>query len=239
MIKNKIYLNILLIIILILITFITLDIKNIFSKKKSSKPEDLMFLEFIIHKYFSDNKFKSPKFYFSPYEVGIHTLLPGFRLYNFRSDSDFLIKNKNNLIEYKENKFENYLYIDILKNSNVHGIFFSVEDLSKDFIFSVNGSFFKIELKNLIECKELLKKKNIFTNNAEKSKNDIQQLNNCYYYEFNYNNKRVSVKFNLKNKLTSQNIKNIYLYGNDLEINPYQILEVSEDNYNFFFAKRL
>jgi len=159
MIKNKIYLNILLIIILILTTFITLDIKNIFSKKKSSKPEDLMFLEFIIHKYFTDNIFKSPKFYFSPYEVGIHTLLPGFRLYNFRSDSDFLIKNKNNLIEYKESKFENYLYIDILKNSNVHGIFFSVENLSKDFIFSVNGNFFKIELKNLIECEELLKKK--------------------------------------------------------------------------------
>ena len=159
MIKNKIYLNIFLIIILIIITSNNLDIKNIFSKKKFNQPEDLMFLEFIIHKYYADSKFKSPKFYFSPYEVGIHTLLPGFRLYNFRSDSEFLIKNKNNLIDHKEDKFENYLYIDILKKSNIHGIFFSVEDFSKNFIFSVNGNFFKIEQKNLVECNEFLKKK--------------------------------------------------------------------------------
>lgn len=106
-----------------------------------------MFLEFIIHKYYADGKFKSPKFYFSPYEVSIHTLLPGHRLYNFRSDSEFLIKNKNNLIDHKEDKFENYLYIDILKKSNIHGIFFSVEDFSKNFIFLVNGNFFKIKQK--------------------------------------------------------------------------------------------
>ena len=236
--KNKLF-EIFLLIILFLTAVFSFKGTNFFFNKSPQAPDDLLFTQFVIDKYYSSNNFESPKFYFSPYELGIHTLLSGFRLYNFRSDSDFLIKNKNNLIEYKENKFENNLYIDILKNSNVHGIFFSVEDLSKDFIFSVNGNFFKIELKNLIECQELLKKKNIFINNIEKSKNDIQQLNNCYYYEFNYNNKRVSVKFNLKNTLTSQNIKNIYLYGNDLEINPYQILEVSEDNYNFFFAKRL
>ena len=239
MIKKNIYLNIFLIIILIIITSKNLDIKNIFSKKKFNQPEDLIFLEFIIHKYYADNKFKSPKFYFSPYEVGIHTLLPGFRLYDFRSDSEFLIKNKNNLIDHKEDKFENYLYIDILKKSNIHGIFFSVEDFSKNFIFSVNDNLFTIEQKNLVECNEFLKKKNIFINNIEKSKNNIQELKNCYYYEFNQRNKRVSVKFDLKNKLISQNIKNIYLYGNDLEIDSYQILEESEENYNFFFAKTL
>lgn len=239
MIKKNIYLNIFLIIILIIITSKNLDIKNIFSKKKFNQPEDLIFLEFIIHKYYADNKFKSPKFYFSPYEVGIHTLLPGFRLYDFRSDSEFLIKNKNNLIDHKEDKFENYLYIDILKKSNIHGIFFSVEDFSKNFIFSVNDNLFTIEQKNLVECNEFLKKKNIFINNIEKSKNNIQELKNCYYYEFNQRNKRVSVKFDLKNKLISQNIKNIYLYGNDLEIDSYQILEESEKNYNFFFAKTL
>jgi len=238
-IKKNIYLNIFLIIILIIITSKNLDIKNIFSKKKFNQPEDLIFLEFIIHKYYADNKFKSPKFYFSPYEVGIHTLLPGFRLYDFRSDSEFLIKNKNNLIDHKEDKFENYLYIDILKKSNIHGIFFSVEDFSKNFIFSVNDNLFTIEQKNLVECNEFLKKKNIFINNIEKSKNNIQELKNCYYYEFNQRNKRVSVKFDLKNKLISQNIKNIYLYGNDLEIDSYQILEESEENYNFFFAKTL
>ena len=239
MLKIKNNLSAIFIIILIIVTFNNLDLKNIFSKRKVNKNEDLKFLEFIIDKYYANNLFNSPKFYFNPHELGLHTLLPGFRLYNFRLDGELLIKNKNNLIQYNQINFVNYNDFYLTKEYNIHGIFFSIKDLSKESFISINDVLYNIEFKNLLECKKILNQKNIFINNIEKSKNDINQLNNCYYFEFKHNTEKISIKFKLNNKLILENITNIFLYGNDVEVASYKILEVSEDNYNFFFAKIL
>ena len=93
-IKNTLSLKNLFICLLIIIIYFNYKgiLQNLFFLSKNNNftniitkyPEDLEFFNKVINKYFKQDDFSSPTFYFSPHELGIHILGEGYRLNNYR-----------------------------------------------------------------------------------------------------------------------------------------------------------
>ena len=83
----------------------------------------------------------------------------------------------------------------------------------------------------------MLEKKNFFANEKKYSKKIISHFKNCKYYKFyNNNNLRQSIRFQKNEQISFDNVKKIELYGNNLDINPYVILDFDLNNYNYFYS---
>jgi hypothetical protein len=201
-------------------------------------PEDLVFFNKVINEYFEKDNLSSPTFYFSPYELGIHILGDGYRLNDFRVKNKYLIKNKNSLISVK-NK---HIYKDNLKitapdTSNIHGIFIDINDTAKKIYYHRNNESFLIENSRLVSCDDMLEKQNFFANKKKYSKKIISHFKNCKYYQFyNKNNLPKSIKLLKNEKILFDNVNKIEIYGNDIDINPYVILDFDLNNYNYFYS---
>ncbi len=201
-------------------------------------PEDLVFFNKVINEYFEKDSLSSPTFYFSPYELGIHILGDGYRLSDFRVKNKYLIKNKNSLISIKNRHIhQDNLKITTSDNSNIHGIFIDISDTEKKVYYHRNNKSFLIENNRLVSCDDMLKKQNFFANKKKDSKKIISHFENCKYYQFyNKNNLRKSIKLLKNEQILFDNVKKIELYGNNLDINPYVILDFDSNNYNYFYS---
>lgn len=201
-------------------------------------PEDLFFFNKVINKYFEKDSLSSPTFYFSPHELGIHILGDGYRLIDFRVENKYLIKNKNSLISVTNRHLsQDNLKITISENLNIHGIFVDIDDIAKKIYYHRNNESFLIKNNRLFPCEEMLEKKNFFANEKKYSKKIISHFKNCKYYKFyNNNNLHQSIRFQKNEQISFDNVKKIELYGNNLDINPYVILDFDLNNYNYFYS---
>lgn len=201
-------------------------------------PEDLFFFNKVINKYFKKDNFSSPTFYFSPYELGIHILGNGYRLDSFRVKNKYLIKNKNKLISVKNRLIhKDNLKIITSSNSNIHGIFIDINDTAKKIYYYKNNESFLIKNNKLISCDDMLEKQNFFASNKKYSKKIISHFKDCKYYQFhNKDNLPKSIKLLKNEQILFNNVKKIELYGNNLDIDPYVILDFDLNNYNYFYS---
>ncbi len=248
--KNNKFLNFKNLFILLLILIIHFKYKGVLQnwsylyknynslERITSYPEDLDFLNKIINKYFKKDKFSSPTFYFSPYELGIHILGDGYRLNDFRVKNKYLIKNKNSLIPLKnKQKYKDNLKITTSDISNIHGIFIDINNPVKKVYYYRDNERYLIRNNRLVSCNDIIKKNNFFALEKENSKKIISHFKNCKYYQFNNkNNLPRSIKLFKNEQIFFDNVKKIELYGNNLDIDPYIILDFDLNNYNYFYS---
>lgn len=201
-------------------------------------PEDLEFLNKVINKYFTEDDLSSPTFYFSPYELGIHILGDGYRLDNFRIKNKYLIKNKNSLITIKNTPTsQNNLKIINSEISNIHGIFVDIIDSTKKISYYKKNKAYILENNKLVSCNDIVAKKNFFASDKENSKKKILSFKNCKYYQFSIkNNLFTSIKLHKDEEIFFENVKKVQFYGNNLDINPYVIIDSDFNNYNYFYS---
>ncbi len=247
-IKNTLSLKNLFICLLIIIIYFNYKgiLQNLFFLSKNNNftniitkyPEDLEFFNKVINKYFKQDDFSSPTFYFSPHELGIHILGEGYRLNNYRVKKKYLIKNKNSLISVKNiQKNQNNLKIINSERLNIHGLFIDIIDPTKKISYYRKNKSHILDNSKLISCNEIIKKKNFFVSNVENSKKKILSFENCKYYQFSIkNNLLTPINLYKNEKIFFQNIKKIELYGNNLDINSYIILDSDSRNSNYFYA---
>ena len=203
------------------------------------------FANYIINKYYLYDKYSSPTFYTAPWENGVHILLDGFRTNIQRIKNEYLIMNVNTLLEY-ENKNLNFSSVVEFKsdNVNIHGFFLDLKNKSSKTNIKFNNNInIEINTNLLINCQDIITNKRIFQSHNHDIENKniekIALLKNCYYHELS-NDEKLNYTLKLKkiNLIDLNNINQILFFGNNLPINPYVVLERS-NNYNYFYAKNI
>ena len=215
--------------------------KNIITKY----PEDLEFLNKIINKYFREDNFSSPTFYFSPFELGIHILADGYRANNFRVKNKYLIKNENSLISFKSTQI-NQNNLRIIHSEklnihasffNIHGFFINIKDPTKKISYYKNYKTHIIDNNKLISCNDINLKNLFFESDHKSPKKKFLSSENCKYYQFlTKDNLLTSIKLFKDEEILFHNVKTVEVYGNKLDIDPYIIIDTDSNNFNYFYA---
>lgn len=205
----------------------------------------------IIKKYYNYDFYSSPTFYSNPWENGVHILLDGFRANNFRVKNEYLIKNHNTLLDPEKKKLENGLNLEFnnTDSANIHGIFLDLINVNTETSIKFNNLDIAINKNDLKSCdlygptydQAKIRIFYSFNHTIEKENTEkIKILRNCFYYEFkNSKQENYTIKLKKHNFVKSKNVNNFLLFGNYLPLAPYVILERSEINYNYFYAKFL
>lgn len=190
----------------------------------------------VIQKYYSYDNFSSPIFFNLPYESGVKILLDGYRHEPNTVKNEFIIRNYNSLYEHKN--------IGI-KGINVHGFFIDLNNSEINGFININNKKkFEVNKKNLITCEDFNNSRRPFLSLnhdiENKNLNRIKKFKNCFYFELK-NNKGLNYTLKLFNSdiIKNININSFLFYGNNLDIEPYAVLERSFNNYNYFYSRAL